>query len=1074
MVSDFSIREKCLDTQSSFVVQAPAGSGKTEILIQRFLKLLAYHTQEPERILAITFTRKAAAEMRERIIAALKLAKEQEPCEPHKKITWQLAQKVLLEDAKRGWQLLENPNRIRATTIDALCAELTRQLPVTSGLGGTPDVSDTPTILYQEAAENLVLGLQESDSAWPSFFYILSIFDNRTETIIKLFASMLARRNAWAAEALHMRSSHQLREIIENNLAEVIETRLEALTSRLTPSLLSKWLQLVEYALSNLDEKSLKPLNELPLTDRLSAWRKMIALVMTSEGEFRKRVTKREGFPALSSLKGEEKVIAFHMRELLAELIEELSQSMDIEDLNSISQLPTPCYSDEHFKLIEALLDVLPLAIAHLELIFSKKSETDFTKIALLANKVLDRESVSDLLLRLDANLEHLLVDEVQDISLSQAELLKGLTQGFVANDGRTVFLVGDPMQSIYRFRQAEVGLFLNIQQEGRLGDLEIEPLYLTANFRSSEKIVSWVNQSFEAIFPKELSIETGSVPLKKAVAIKKANESDGVYWYLHANQPEKVAEILQKILDKNHNARCAVLFRTRTNVAYYAEALKKAGLPYIATDLELLSHKAYIQDLLALTEALFNPNDRLAWLALTRSPLIGINLKSLTEICEGATEGFIVDEILRHKDKVEPRQQHAIQVLKKALSEKGRLPWDILIAKVWKLLDGASAYNPYNQEDEKSFFEALRRHSRHGFFIKMDAFKDAIGSMFAKRDLSKASIELLTIHKSKGLEYDAVIIPELCRTSRNDSEPLLMLKQTLSSDWPLIAAKMPAKQDGIASFLMDEEKKCLLEEQKRLFYVAATRAKQELHLLFKEFKPKKGALLSFLKEITPKEYQLEVAEVSNDDELLTLEHKTERLSDPEVIFALSERDAENPVMDLNFPETNTELGKFLHWILEDITKKNLPQHCLLDDSLYRNCLDRASFYFMTEKEASKPLSRLLKNLSVEKRYDWLINKNYNESYIEAAFLNQTNRKLERLVVDRAFIDVNQAWVIDYKMSEPKEGEDLESFLLRELNQYQAQLEKYAVIFQNKGLSIHFALYFPLVPTWKEWSARSL
>lgn len=114
-------REYALDATQSFIVQAPAGSGKTELLIQRFLTLLT-GVKSPEEVLAITFTKKAASEMRARIVKALKHAySEPEPDSPHAKKTWRLAKTVLDRDQQLNWNLIQNPNQLRIQTIDALC-----------------------------------------------------------------------------------------------------------------------------------------------------------------------------------------------------------------------------------------------------------------------------------------------------------------------------------------------------------------------------------------------------------------------------------------------------------------------------------------------------------------------------------------------------------------------------------------------------------------------------------------------------------------------------------------------------------------------------------------------------------------------------------------------------------------------------------------------------------------------------------------------------------------------------------------------------------------------------------------
>ena len=135
-IIDAKERQLSLDPLQSFIVQAPAGSGKTELLIQRYLKLLS-GVERPEQIIAMTFTRKAAAEMKSRILNALQSAQGTTPSEnTHELITWKLAKKALKRDKIQSWKILENPIRMKILTIDSLCSGLTRQTPLLSGMGG--------------------------------------------------------------------------------------------------------------------------------------------------------------------------------------------------------------------------------------------------------------------------------------------------------------------------------------------------------------------------------------------------------------------------------------------------------------------------------------------------------------------------------------------------------------------------------------------------------------------------------------------------------------------------------------------------------------------------------------------------------------------------------------------------------------------------------------------------------------------------------------------------------------------------------------------------------------------------
>src|SRR5207249_4707245 len=162
-------------------------------------------------------------------------------------------------------------------------------------------------------------------------------------------------------------------------------------------------------------------------------------------------------------------------------LLAELSAVTDLPDaLAAIRELPPPCYTDAQWQALRALIESLHLAVAQLVLVFTEDGREDFTEAARRALEALGAEEApSDL--ALDYRIRHILIDEFQDTSRSQFELLKRLTAGWEPGDGRTLFAVGDPMQSIYRFREADVGLFLQARAEG-IGALRPASLKLSVN----------------------------------------------------------------------------------------------------------------------------------------------------------------------------------------------------------------------------------------------------------------------------------------------------------------------------------------------------------------------------------------------------------------------------------------------------------------------------------------------------------------------------------------------------------------------------------------------------------------
>src|SRR5205814_1746657 len=172
----------------------------------------------------------------------------------------------------------------------------------------------------------------------------------------------------------------------------------------------------------------------------------------------------------------------------------------------------------------EAITRILPHAVAELRVVFAAHNQCDFVEVAQGAVRALrDTEGPTELMLALDYRIRHILVDEFQDTSQAQHELLTLLTEGWQADDGRTLFVVGDPMQSIYRFRQAEVGLFLDARHAG-IGTVGLEPITLSANFRSQPSIVRWVNDAFRRILPEKDDIPGGAVGYSPSVAMPAAD----------------------------------------------------------------------------------------------------------------------------------------------------------------------------------------------------------------------------------------------------------------------------------------------------------------------------------------------------------------------------------------------------------------------------------------------------------------------------------------------------------------------------------------------------------------------
>ncbi|MGH8403201.1 MAG: UvrD-helicase domain-containing protein, partial [Gammaproteobacteria bacterium] len=365
-------------------MQAPAGSGKTELLTQRYLRLLAC-VDAPEEIIAITFTRKAAGEMRARIVEALERAADDTPPEhEHKRETWMLARTVRAHDVKMEWNLTAHPARLRIQTIDSLNAELTRQMPLLSKFGAQPGIAERPEALYEEAAQR-TLGLLESREARlaDAVSTLLRHLDNDLPRVRGLLAQMLPQRDQWLRHTGSGQAGGQ-RIGLEAAFTREISQQLRALHAAIPHRFHTEIAALARHAAQTLAAqgkesplRSCYNLTDLPedSVTALPTWKGVTELFLTAGNAWRKRVDATFGFAAGSGEKT-------RMQEVLMQFSENESLR---EQFVRVRRLPQPQLDDAQWQMLEALLTLLPLTVAQLQLAFAERSQVDYAEVAVRA-----------------------------------------------------------------------------------------------------------------------------------------------------------------------------------------------------------------------------------------------------------------------------------------------------------------------------------------------------------------------------------------------------------------------------------------------------------------------------------------------------------------------------------------------------------------------------------------------------------------------------------------------------------------------------------------------------------------
>lgn len=1116
-------RERACDVRESVIVQAPAGSGKTSLLTERFLALLAV-ADVPEEIVAITFTRKAAAEMKTRVLDALAGA-EQAATDPNRARMRERARTALARSREMGWDLLAHPARLNIRTIDSFCAALARQMPLAARFGDMPALLDDPYELYREAAR-ATLAEMETGQPWSTAIATLAAhLDNNLPRAEALLAEMLARRDHWLRHVTHGADAGAVRAELEATIAHAVREELEALRTAAPAALASDIIALGRYASANLAGAvaTMPPgvweqLNDLPGADGddLDAWRGIAELLLRDNGSLRKTVDVRHGFP-----RGKEGTPADAHKQAMLALLAALDGHEEFEEfvwrLHAARALPAPRYEDRQWEVLAALTTLLPVAVAQLRLIFAARGCADHAEVAQAALRALGTDTEpTDLLLALDYRIRHLLVDEFQDVSLTQNELFRRLTAGWMPGDGRTFFAVGDPMQSIYRFREAEVGVFLRAQERG-IGGVALTPLRLSANFRSQRGIVEWVNAAFGAIFPSRGNVETGAVAYAPAHATQPTASSTAVtvhpfFGSDRIAEAQRVVEIVRAARAADDGARIAILVRSRGHLSEIAPRLRAAGVRFRAIEIERLGARPVIQDLLALTRVLLHPADRIAWLAVLRAPWCGLTLADLHALCADdyvtPVGVFMRDATRTARLSADGRERLARTraVLERAETSRARARLRGAVEGAWLALGGPACLEDKTAlEDAHAFFELLEELEAGEDGLSPARLAERVAELSAAPDVNAGDrIELLTIHKAKGLEFDVVILPGLGRKPRRDGTRLLVWSErpTGAGDELFLAPIAPArnKADALYRFVATLEQRRTDNETLRLIYVAATRAKSRLHLLghaaiteddgrFVVDGPDKASLLWRLWPVVRGEFEAAVhaaecppaespvvpvaGEETPTGHRLPLNWVAPAPPPCMAWNGSVQRVTDKPdaIEFLWAGPTARHVGTLVHRYLMRITADGLDKWDTARIAQQRPHFRAALMSLGVPRDelddAAARVRDALRATLDDPHGRWLLGPR-DEGRAEYAVTGIAGGRTMNAVMDRTFVDGGARWIVDYKTG-MHAGGDADAFLDQERERYRGQLETYAALMRAlDARPIRLGLYFPLLRGWRE------
>jgi ATP-dependent exoDNAse (exonuclease V) beta subunit len=568
------------------------------------------------------------------------------------------------------------------------------------------------------------------------------------------------------------------------------------------------------------------------------------------------------------------------------------------------------------------------------------------------------------------------------------------------------------------------------------------------------------------------------------------------------------VCHLVAELRARGDAGRIAVLVRGRRHLAQVYPALRAAGIPCRAIEIEPLAESPVIRDLEALTRALSHRADRTAWLAVLRAPWCGLGLADLLRVA-GDEEGDVwlrmqQPEVLADLTSAgRERVERVVATLQPAVDARGRSALRRVVQGAWLALGGpATLERPSELTDAHNFFDFLDQRAGQGDLDDPVRLGGQLADLYAVPETAaEDAVELLTIHKAKGLEFDHVILPALDRrTGRNEKQLLRWLEQTRAEGPELVLAPLEAlgeEPDRLHKALQELEGRRDQLELDRLLYVATTRPVRQLHLVAgigrddpdtgRPWQPAAGSLLARLWDSSAGAFRDALARrrAPTDPAPAAVPAVLRRFPAGWVVpappAAVPWATMQEPPPDLGamveYDWSGREaraVGRAVHRLLQVIAaegpaawpaKRLEAQRRLLAMLLQEAGLGGA--------ELSGGLEHALQALHTtlaDPRGRWLLDPGHEQACSELAVSGWLDDRLVNGIIDRSFVDEEGLlWIVDYNAG-LHEGSDLDAFLDREQERYRPQLERYArLMAAGDDRPMRLGLYFPRHAAWRVW-----
>jgi ATP-dependent helicase/nuclease subunit A len=863
-------QRKAANPAHSVWVSANAGSGKTRVLTDRVLRLLLSGVA-PHRILCLTYTNAAAAEMALRIQRQLAHWVVSEESVLQDALTQLLEQKpdaaTMLRARRLFAQVLDAPEGIRIQTIHALCQSLLRRFTIEADVPSHFRLMEDQETraLFAEAKERLFLmprqheensplvrAIQQlaetiSESLWNTAIW--EIISDRAE-LETLLAKGLEHFQEGLVTLLGMDYRHETEEALIKRHFTYTDTEISQLRA-LVPVL----------------QSSDKPTDH-KMAAALTRWLAWYPDITDSVVE--------QWLTAMLTAADKQPRAVHHssfITNYVVKKIPEAREWLGAEVARAV-RFFTELVILRNAQMSESFWHIAAALLAIYETLKMQRGLLDYEDLIGKAGQLLTRSGLAPwVLYKLDGGIEHLLVDEAQDTSRIQWQIIEAIASEFFVGDSaakapRTLFVVGDEKQSIYSFQGAEPAAFAEMKQlfaqKIKAAQQGYEAVSLSLSFRSSAAVLRAVDAVFQTPEARSGVVQDaqeiqhqakrevfGRVELWPLCVAEDEDERES--WSIpdqhlipqHAERilAEKIAHTIKQWLQEGRSLAgynraieprdIMILVRQRGAIFdFLIAALRRHHVPLAGADRLKLSEHIAVQDMLAFAQFLLLPDDDLNLACLLKSPLCGLTEAQLYTLCQGRT-GTVWAELRRY--------QHGVfaeitQRLQQWLKEADYVPPFEMFSKVLEAEGGRKRFirtmgeeanEPLNEFLALALhYETLHQPSLQGFWHWFGQANVEI-----KRDMeqSRNEVRILTVHGSKGLEAPIIFLADT--TSLPQDKERVLWWESPSHHKGFLWSYASDEDSDIVKALKQQEKDKTLEEYRRLLYVAMTRAADELYI---------------------------------------------------------------------------------------------------------------------------------------------------------------------------------------------------------------------------------------------------